>query len=149
MPANTPIELSLGDTDSKRLCPALTNSSPSPLEINGGRRSNCTVISAKKEREKGQKMNSTPQELRSLWTGEELSRSRHGQRLNGPRGIELPRVISLPMSADHFRPGCLGPTFTSLHPAPHPGQQMSSGELFSKIHIQWPSIGLKLWVWLH
>ena len=25
-----------------------------------------------------------------------------------------------------------------LHPAPHPGQQMSSRELFSKIHIQWP-----------
>ena len=52
VPENTPIELSLGDTDSKRLCPALTNFSPSPLEINGGRRSNCTVISAKKGEEK-------------------------------------------------------------------------------------------------
>jgi hypothetical protein len=50
VPANTVIELSLGDTDSKRLCPDFTNSSPSPLEMNGGRRSKCTAISRGEKR---------------------------------------------------------------------------------------------------
>ena len=39
VPAKTAIELSLGDTDVERLCPALTNSSLLPLEKNGGKRS--------------------------------------------------------------------------------------------------------------
>ena len=64
------------------------------------------------------------------------------QRLNGPRGIELPRVIS----TDHFRFGCSGPTFTRT---PFLGQQMSSGNPLSKIHTQRPPLGWKLWVWLH
>lgn len=50
MPAKSAIELSLGDTDDKRVCPATTNTSPSPLEKNGGRRSRCTAISGGRER---------------------------------------------------------------------------------------------------
>lgn len=99
MPANTPIELSLGDTDNRRLCPALTNSSLSPLRINGGRRSNCTVISAKQERN-GLEVSSNSWGLCSV----ELFLFASRKRLNSPRGrgIELPRVIS----ADHFHFCC-------------------------------------------
>lgn len=103
MPAKTPIELSLGDTDNRRLCPALTNPSPSPLEKNGGRRSNCTVISAKRV------IKRTRIHRNYAYCGMAanclvVSRPRHEKRLNEPRGIELPGVIS----ADHFHSiGCL------------------------------------------
>ena len=128
VPANSAIELSLGDTDNKRLCPASTNSSPSPRRINGGRRSNCTAISAAEKKKWGFKMSTNPRESRSLWDGDELSRSRHEERLNVPRGIELPRVIS----ADHFQFG----VWSDVHPVPYLEQQLSSGKsFFWKIHI--------------
>jgi hypothetical protein len=123
VPAKAAIELSLGDTESKRLCPAFTNSSPSPLEKNGGRRSRCTAISGQKKRSEVSHDHKEYAYCSPLTKSISFARRWKAQQATW---IELGRVIS----ADHFCSGLTGPTIT-WHP--YLGQQMSIGPTAGKL----------------
>ena len=114
VPANTDIELSLGDTDSKRLCPVFANCSPSPLEMNGGKRSRCTVISGQERVRKRAKIERgcAHQQCGLVTNGVSPRFVRvTGKGSTRPRGLNLLRVIS----TDHLR---LPFSWYDLHPAP-------------------------------
>ena len=87
-------------------------------------------------------MNQNLERGRSLWVGDGLSCSRHGKRLNGPRGIELEWVIT-GLGTDRLHFGCLvRPSSIRLSSAARtPG---NSGKKSHPMTIN----RFEVWVWL-